>query len=293
MAAAGDLAVLDAVRGLVWPARRKARSALPGAHVATTRGSSAEFVEYRPYRQGDDPGKIDWKLLGRTDRVYVRLSPDRAVLPTMLVVDGSASMAFPTATQLKWETARKLALGLAAIARHGGDPAGLVVVAGDDLRVVAPKTRRSVLEEIMRALDGPPSGAGALTPALGAALRRAARVVILSDFLGDTEDQLALARRFGAEGREIHAVHVVAREELEPDRGRRLVADPEQPGFRRPMPPEARVEYVRRFAEWRSELAGAWRGAGAGYTVVIPSAEPLRQTLRRIVSRPAGAGTRR
>ena len=292
MAAAGDLAVLDAVRGLVWPARRKARSALPGAHVATTRGSSAEFVEYRPYRQGDDPGKIDWKLLGRTDRVYVRLSPDRAVCPTILVLDGSASMAFPIATQLKWSTACRLALGLAAIARHGGDPVGLVVVAGGELRVVAPRTRRSVLEEIMRALEAPPSGAAALAPAVAEALRRAARVVILSDFLGDAEDQLALARRFGADGREIHAVHVIAREELEPDRGRRLVADPEQPSFRRPMPPEARVEYLRRFAEWRGELARGWRGAGVAYSVVIPDAEPLRQTVRRIVSRPQGAGTR-
>src|SRR4051794_16927844 len=124
----GDSSVLDAVRGLVWHARRKARSALPGAHDATTRGGSAEFVEYRAYRQGDDPGRIDWKLLGRTDRVYVRLSPDRAVLSTMLVVDASASMAFPSDTLRKWTSARSLALGLAAIARHGGDPAGLAVV---------------------------------------------------------------------------------------------------------------------------------------------------------------------
>src|SRR5436190_23973306 len=111
-AVAGDPSVLDAVRGLVWPARRKARSALPGAHVATTRGASAEFIEYRPYRQGDDPKKIDWKLLGRTDRVFVRLSPERAVLPTMLVLDASASMAFPSNTLLKWSIASRLALRL-------------------------------------------------------------------------------------------------------------------------------------------------------------------------------------
>src|SRR5262245_58202935 len=149
---AGEPTVLDAVRGLVWPARRKARSALPGSHDATTRGGSSEFVEYRPYRQGDDPARIDWKLLGRTDRVYVRLSPDRAVLATMLVVDASASMAFPAGSLDKWMLARRLALGLAAIARHGGDPVGLVVVAGDERRVVAPRTRRSVLDEIGRAL---------------------------------------------------------------------------------------------------------------------------------------------
>jgi hypothetical protein len=121
------------------------------------------------------------------------------------------------------------------------------------------------------------------------ALRRTARVVILSDFLGDADDQLALARRYGAAGREIHAVHVVAREEIEPPRGRRLVADPEQPDLRRPMPPRAREEYLRRFEAWRTELAREWRGAGAGYTLVVPEAEPLRQTIRRIVTLPPGA----
>jgi uncharacterized protein (DUF58 family) len=278
----GDSSVLDAVRGLVWHARRKARSALPGAHDATTRGGSAEFVEYRAYRQGDDPGRIDWKLLGRTDRVYVRLSPDRAVLSTMLVVDASASMAFPSDTLRKWTTARSLALGLAAIARHGGDPVGLAVVSSDGMRVVQPRTRRSVLDEIMRALAPLPTGGAALAPALEVAMRRAGRVVVVSDFLGDAEEQLAAVRRFAA--REVHVVHLAAREELEPAEGRRLVADPEQPGLRRPMPPAARAEYLKRFAAWRTELARTWRGAGAAYTLVVAGAEPLRQTIRRIVA---------
>ena len=56
---------------------------------------SAEFVEYRGYRQGDDTKRIDWKLLARTDRAYIRLSQERTLLPTALMVDASASLAFP------------------------------------------------------------------------------------------------------------------------------------------------------------------------------------------------------
>src|SRR5262245_23994138 len=181
-ATAGNPSVIDAVRGIVWPARRKTLSALPGAHIAITRGSSAEFVEYRPYRQGDDPARIDWKLLGRTDRVYVRLSPERAILPTMLVLDASTSMDFPVSSKAKWFLAGQLALGLAAVGRHGGAPVGLAVVRGNDLRVVAPRTRRTVLEEMMQALEPLPSGQSALQGAVTVALRRAARVVIISDF---------------------------------------------------------------------------------------------------------------
>lgn len=290
-ATAGNPAVFDAVRGIVWPARRKTLSALPGAHIAITRGSSAEFVEYRPYRQGDDPARIDWKLLGRTDRVYVRLSPERAILPTMLVLDGSGSMAFPVSSNAKWVLAGQLSLGLAAVARHGGDPVGLAVVRGSDLRVVAPRTRRTVLDEMIQSLTPQPAGESALLGALTVALRRAARVVIISDFLGDAEEQIDQVRRNGHTGLEVHAVHIVAREELEPERALKLVADPEQPALRRPLPEQARLEYQRRFAAWRDELARGWRSAGCEYTMVATGSEPLRQVVRRIVTPNRGRGT--
>lgn len=287
-----ESSVLDAVRGLNWPARYKARNALPGAHPSTTRGSSAEFVEYRLYRQGDDPGRIDWKLLGRTDRVFVRLSPERAIMPTMVVLDASISMAFPAPGHDKWLAASRITLGLCAVARHGGDPAGLVVVRGDDLTVVAPRTRRTVLEEITRALAAAPAGSSALAGAVGIALRRASRVVVVSDFLGDADAQVDQLKQQG-QGREIHAVHIVAREELDPGSGNRLVADPEDPDLRRPMPASARAEYQRRFAAWREELARSWRGARATYNQVVTGAEPLRQSIRRITVVDGAAGRQR
>src|SRR5665213_1522551 len=84
-------ALLDAVRGLRWRARRASRIAVPGIHPSRVRGTSAEFTEYRPYRQGDDLRRIDWKLFARSDRAYVRISEERAVTPTYIVVDASTS----------------------------------------------------------------------------------------------------------------------------------------------------------------------------------------------------------
>lgn len=87
-------ALLDAVRGVRWPARRPVPQGAPGAHHARSRGVAPEFAEYRPYRQGDDPKRLDWKLLARSDRAFVRLAPDHSVLGTTVVVDASASMDF-------------------------------------------------------------------------------------------------------------------------------------------------------------------------------------------------------
>ena len=47
-------ALLDSVRAIRWPARFAVRGGIPGAHTSRMRGISAEFTEYRPYRQGDD-----------------------------------------------------------------------------------------------------------------------------------------------------------------------------------------------------------------------------------------------
>jgi uncharacterized protein (DUF58 family) len=285
--------VLDAVRGIGWPALRRVRSAVPGPHLSIVRGSTAEFVEYRPYRQGDDPRRIDWKLVGRTDRVYVRVSQERAVLPTMLLLDATASMAFPTGTNAKWELARRLALGLAAVARHRGDPVGLALAHPTDARAIAPRTRRTVLDEMMHALAVVPEGDAPLAPLALDAMRRSARVALVSDFLGDEGDLRKAAATFAAAGGELYAVHIVDAGELDPDPTRLLLTDPEQPGLRRPMSPAARATYLRQFGAWRERLARDWRASGAVYVQLVTGAEPLRRSIRRITTpegaaRPAG-----
>lgn len=285
--------VLDAVRGIGWPALQRVSSAVPGPHISRVRGTTAEFVEHRPYRQGDEPRKIDWKLVARTDRVYIRLSQERAVLPTMLVLDASGSMAFPAPTNDKWELARQLAIGLAEVARQKGDPVGMTVVHPELTRTVEPRTRRTVLEEMMHAVDMAPSGSAAIAPAARAAMRRCARLALITDFLGDADDLLAAGRTFVAAGGELYVIHVVAAGELEPDPKKLLLADPEQPALRRPMSRPARAEYLRRFAAWREQLARDWRRAGALYSMAVPGAEGIRRTIRSITTPTNSAAARR
>src|SRR3954470_8582812 len=119
--------LLDSVRGIRWPAARRVGGATLGAHPSRLRGNSSEFSEFRPYRQGDDPRRVDWRLLARSDRAYVRLTTDRATLRTVILVDASASMAFPGDTLAKWVRARELAVGLAAVAHTEGDPVGIAI----------------------------------------------------------------------------------------------------------------------------------------------------------------------
>ncbi len=120
-----DASLLDAVRGVRWPARQLVSAGAHGVHRSRRRGAAAEFTEYRPYSQGDDPRRLDWKLLARSDRAFIRLSDDHALLPTVFAVDTSPSMAFPVETLGKRHHARRLTLALASIAHAAGDPVGL------------------------------------------------------------------------------------------------------------------------------------------------------------------------
>jgi uncharacterized protein (DUF58 family) len=284
-------ALLDAVRGIRWPARSSVRGGIPGAHASRLRGISAEFTEYRPYRQGDDPRRIDWKLFARSDRAYIRLSNDRAILPTMIVLDASASMAFPVATQAKWKLAAQLGVGLGAVARNSGDPVGMVIVRGNDPLFLAPRTRRSVTHDIIRAVSGTePGGNTPLSASVSTAAQSAGRIVIVTDFLGDSTELLSVASRWVVAGREVHAVHVVAREELDPSRESAMVSDPEAPEVRRPMVGEARDRYIEAFAAWRDGLAHDWSDAGVSYTIGVPDEETPDHLIRRVTAIRTGAG---
>lgn len=280
--------LLDALRGAHWPARRAVRGAMTGTHHSRMRGVSPEFEEYRAYRQGDDPRRIDWRLLARSDRAYIRLSTDRAVLPTMIVVDASASMDFPRGGESKWALARRIAVGLAAVAHADGDPVGLAIATDSGSRHLPPRTRRGVVAEVARLLDETvPAGAPPLAPTLASA-RTAMRIALITDFLGDADELLRLAREQGVAGGEMHAVHVVARQELSPDARAVLAADPEDATVRRPLVEETRAGYEAAFGEWRSALAASWRAAGASFAMIAAD-EPVERAVRRLTTLPAQA----
>lgn len=278
-------ALLDAVRGVRWPARRPVPGGAPGAHAARTRGVAPEFAEYRPYRQGDDPRRIDWKLLARSDRAFIRLAPDHAILGTTFVVDASASMDFPGDGRGKWELAKRLTVALAAVAHASADPVGLTVVATDGVRRLEPRTRRGVVGEVARTLDDVrPNGSAALAPVL---LGTAARVVVLTDGLGDIDAVRRALARHVARGGEAHLLHLVARQELAPGEAPILATDPEDRALQRPLVAATRAAYVERFEAFRTELARSMRADGVVVQEVIDDTPP-EIAVRRVV-RPAGS----
>ncbi len=287
MAAGPYGALLDAVRGVRWPAARRVNGATLGAHPSQLRGNSSEFSEYRPYRQGDDPRRVDWRLLARSERAYVRLTTDKATFRTSMIVDASASMAFPQPGLDKWRLARELAVALAAVAHAEADPVGLAI-ASEPPTVFVPRARRSVLLEMMRALDATtPDGSAPIAPLVSSA--RAARIVVITDLLGDADAILAAARlRVAAKG-EVILVHIVATEEITPPEQALLAVDPEHPSVRRLLDGAMRNKYREQFTRWLDEMVASSRAAGIRYIRVLTD-EPAPHAVRRVAGETARRG---
>lgn len=280
--------LLDALAGVTWPARRVSGTGAAGSHPSRLRGQTAEFTEYRPYRQGDDARRLDWKLLARTDRAFLRITDDHAIRPTFLLLDASASLGFPAATQAKWVQACRLAVGLAWVARSDGDPVGLTVPGPAGIVRLPARTHRLVIADIIRTLHHTsPQGSASLVAGFDA-LRPGARVVIISDFLGEEQPLLERARQLVVTGVEVFALHIVAEEERVPPALTRLAIDPESP-LRRVLHAEAREGYMASYLRWRTALAEAWRRAGAEY-LEVGAEEDAASAIRRMVRGAPRAG---
>ena len=110
------------------------------------------------------------------------------------------------------------------------------------------------------------------------------RVVLITDFLGDADDLLGNAARAGIGGREVHAIHIVAPEEIDPSRETLLVSDPEAPEIRRPLTGDARDTYVAAFSQWRDRIAHDWSDAAIAYTSAVVGEESPDHLIRRITA---------
>ena len=277
-------ALLDAVRGVRWSARRRATGATIGAHRSRLRGSSSEFSEFRPYRQGDDPRRVDWRLLARSDRAYVRLTTDRATMRTEIILDASASMAFPPVTMERWQRAREVAIGLAAVAHGESDPVGLAIAADPPTRI-PPRARRSVIAQMIRAVDdAEPAGASSLARLLASS--RASRVAVITDLLGDADPLLAECRLAIAAGGEVVLLHLMTAEELDPPAEAQLAVDPEDATIRRSLDAEGRQAYRSALDAWLHQMQDDFRLAGVRYVRALAS-ESAERIVRRVASEAA------
>ena len=122
-----DTKSLMAIRNLELRAQAVMEGFWHGLHRSPFHGFSVEFTEYRVYTPGDDLRYLDWKLLARTDRHYLKKFEDETNVRCHLLVDNSRSMQFSSLNYTKADFAGTLAATLACFLNTQGDATGLLL----------------------------------------------------------------------------------------------------------------------------------------------------------------------
>jgi uncharacterized protein (DUF58 family) len=68
---------------------------ITGLHKSPFHGFSVEFAEHRLYNKGESTRHIDWKLYGRTDKLFIKKYEEETNLRCQIIIDNSSSMYFP------------------------------------------------------------------------------------------------------------------------------------------------------------------------------------------------------
>lgn len=199
-------------------AKRLRRGGRPGRYRSFGRGRSLDFAGYRPYQPGDELRRLDFNILRRRERLYVKEYEAEEELNLYLLVDASASMAFGRPPKL--ELASRVAAALIYLGIKSGNSAGLALLRGETADYLPPRRGERALRRLFDALGrAEASGATRLTLSLSyvnEALRRPGLAVLLSDFL-DPEGFAAGLGRLAYAGNKLVVIRLREEEQSRTD----------------------------------------------------------------------------
>jgi uncharacterized protein (DUF58 family) len=219
--------VISKLSNIELKARLVVEGFIAGMHKSPYHGFSVEFAEHRQYMPGDDIKYLDWKVLGRTDRYYIKQYEEETNLKSYLIVDASKSMSFKssgtglnslssfkklfgkkdsraetgkTSDITKLEYATYLAASLSVLMFFQKDAAGLVVYDEEIQTIIPPKATSQNLKLILTHLaDIQSSGKTNTAAALNSVAERIKRrglVMIFSDLFDDQDAVINSLKHF-------------------------------------------------------------------------------------------------
>jgi uncharacterized protein (DUF58 family) len=269
-----DPEALSRLKNLSLAARHVVEGYFSGLHKSPHKGFSIEFAEHREYTPGIDPRHIDWRVLGRRDKLYVKQYEEETSLRCHLILDRSASMGYKSAgvAMTKLEYASYLAASLTYLIAFQHDAAGLITLdtAVRD-RIPArqgPGHLRVLMEKLEQTSPGGETTLSGTFHQLAESLKRRSLVIVLSDLFDDPAELLGALKHFRHQKHEVIVFQVLDPAELafpfddvtrieDMETGREITSDPRA----------FRAAYLEELAKFLDQVRLGCRGAQIDYTV--------------------------
>ncbi len=288
-----DLRALAALEQMRFTTRQRIEGAYSGRHRSRHRSGSGEFVDYREYSPGEDLRRLDWKVLGRTGKAYIRQYEEETNVVCTLAVDASGSMRFGghpgDAYGSKLDYAQYLSTGLSHLISRGQDQVGLALLADGLQEFIPPGATPDHVARLQSAIANVrTTPAEVVAPSLSdlfLRIRSRGVLLLISDFLfTDVADAFGALRLFKHRQFEVIALHLVHPDEERLPEGIAFRFDGlENDGYVDCSPAEIRAQYEQRFAEHLAMIRTLALASGCDYRRVS-TATPWITTLQSFLA---------
>ena len=275
--------VLARIGSLELVARFVVEGFIAGLHRSPFLGFSTDFAEHRQYMPGDDIRHLDWKLLGRTDRLYIKKYQGDTNAQLHILIDASASMSYGSGDLTKLQYAQYLASSLAYLGIRQHDSVGLIAFDQDVIEHVPPRSKighmRTVLGTIERLEQGRGTALAERLHRTADLLTRRGIIVLISDLYEEPDKLIGGIEHLRFRGNEVIVFHTLDPREIEFEFEEPVVLeDNETEEQMHVLPDVLRAEYVRAvLAHIQALRDGAVRN-GVDYELLRTS-EPLDAAL--------------
>ena len=293
-------ALVERLNHLQVSARSVVEGSVTGAHRSPLKGASVEFRQHRFYAPGDEPRRLDWRVLGRTDRPYIKEYDEETNLRCALVLDDSGSMAYGTlegkgvagvAAGSKFDYGAKLVAALAYLMLGQTESVGLALV-GERLRQwLAPRAGTPQLSRVIdlleRAAPGGPSDPGRAMHDVADRLGRRSLAIVVSDFFTPVPRLREGLARLRHDRHETIVLQILDRDETEfPFSKWTRFRGLEGEGPQLCEPAVVRKIYLENFRRHRKELEETCRAMGAEFFSFVTE-KPLIESITYFLHRRA------
>ncbi len=282
---------LASLHGLELRARLIVEGYVSGVHRSPYHGFSIEFAEHREYVLGDDLRYVDWKVFGKTDKIYLKQYEEETNLVGYLLLDTSESMRYRSAGAplSKFEYAQCIAASLSYLILQQQDSVGLATFDNELRAMVRASSNPSHLKHLLHVMDTASAerktNAGPIFHDLAERLKKRGIVLILSDLFDDVTSLLAGLKHFRHRRHEVILFHVLDPAEIDfPFDQLTLFKGLEQLPDVLADPRALRKAYLEEFAAFQKQVRSGCRAQGIDYFEVRTD-QPLDLALTTYLSR--------
>jgi uncharacterized protein (DUF58 family) len=289
-----DPLLVERLNHLQLPSRRLAEGGAVGLHKSPLRGASVEFRQHRFYVPGDDPRKLDWRVLARTDRHFVKQFDQETNLRCLIALDCSGSMAYGAGIR-KFDYAARLAAAVGYLLLGNDEQVGLATISNKIEQWISPTASTRQLSRMVDAMErAEPRGKSEARglQKIANRLPRRSLVIAISDFFWPAEGIGKALAHLHHNRHETILLRVLHRDEIEfPFKSPVRLDGLEGEAGRACDPAMMRRIYLENFARHEKAMRDSCRINRAEMNRFVTD-EPIAEALAGFLRRRLASGSR-